>query len=81
MIRVVYLARLRDAFGHASEEIPTARSVADLLTQLRARGGAFAVELAEGKAYKIAVNKALAKPDAPLKAGDEVAFLPPVTGG
>jgi molybdopterin synthase sulfur carrier subunit len=52
-----------------------------LLAQLRTRGGAFATELADGKAFKIAVNHSLAKADTALKAGDEVAFLPPVTGG
>lgn len=81
MIRLVYLARLRDALGIGSEEIPAASTVADVLEQLRARGGAFAVELAEGKPFKVAVNKTLARPDTPVKSGDEVAFLPPVTGG
>jgi molybdopterin synthase sulfur carrier subunit len=29
----------------------------------------------------IAVNREYAGPDSPVKAGDEVAFFPPVTGG
>jgi sulfur-carrier protein len=81
MIKVVYLARLRDALGLSTEQIPAAQNVAELLTLLRARGGAWAQELAEGKAYKVAVNHALASAQTPLQAGDEVALLPPVTGG
>jgi sulfur-carrier protein len=81
MIKVVYLARLRDALGLSTEQIPAAQNVAELLTFLRARGGAWAQELAEGKAYKVAVNHALASAQTPLQAGDEVALLPPVTGG
>jgi sulfur-carrier protein len=81
MIQVLYLARLRDAFGAASEHMAPAATVAQLIDQLRARGGAWAQELAPGKAFKVAVNHALATPDTALKAGDEVALLPPVTGG
>ncbi len=81
MIKVVYLARLRDALGTSSEEIPAAQNVAELLIFLRKREGAWAEELAEGKAFKVAVNHALATSTTALKSGDEVALLPPVTGG
>ena len=81
MIKIVYLARLRDALGTSSEQITAAQNVAELLTLLRNRGGVWAQELAEGKAYKVAVNHALASSTTALKAGDEVALLPPVTGG
>jgi molybdopterin synthase sulfur carrier subunit len=30
---------------------------------------------------RVAVNQAFASPDTPLKPGDEVAFLPPTSGG
>jgi molybdopterin synthase sulfur carrier subunit len=30
---------------------------------------------------RVAVNQEMARPDTPVKAGDEVAFFPPVTGG
>lgn len=81
MIKVVYLARLRDALGTSSEHIPAAQNVAELLVFLRNRGGVWAQELAEGKAFKVAVNHALASASTTLKSGDEVALLPPVTGG
>jgi sulfur-carrier protein len=81
MIRVTYLARLRDALGISSEQIPAAQNVAELLIFLRARGGVWASELAQGRAFAVAVNHALAKPETTIKDGDEVAMLPPVTGG
>jgi molybdopterin synthase sulfur carrier subunit len=82
-VEILYFARLREVFGMASERIelfPGAR-VAELLDFLRARGGVWAGELAAGKAYRIAVNQALAAQAQPLQAGDEVAIFPPVTGG
>jgi len=83
-VSLVYLARLREAFGTASErvEIPAnVTSVAALRSWLAARGGAWASELAPGRAVRIAVNYALAQPDTPVHPGDEVALFPPVTGG
>lgn len=83
-LRLVYLARLRDAFGTSGEgltftaETPT---VAAVLALLRARGGAWDVELAPGRAVRVAVNHDLVTGDARLRDGDEVALLPPVTGG
>ena len=48
---------------------------------LAARGGAWAHELAAGRAFRAAVNQDIATADTPVKEGDEVAFFPPVTGG
>lgn len=56
-------------------------TVADVLAQLRLRGGVWAAELAEGRAVRVAVNHTLAAPDATVRSGDEFAVLPPVTGG
>jgi molybdopterin synthase sulfur carrier subunit len=83
-VELVYLARLREALGAAGEtlEIPAdAATVAGLLARLRGRGGAFARELAAGRAFRVAVNHAMAGEDAALRDGDEVALFPPVTGG
>ena len=84
MVQLVYLARLRDAFGSSGErvELPDRiASVAALLQWLRTRGGAWAFELAPGRAVRVAVNHDIARAETPLKAGDEVALFPPVTGG
>jgi molybdopterin synthase sulfur carrier subunit len=82
-VRLVYLARLRDAFGRSGEAFPVAdgATVGDVLDALRAREGAWAVELAPGRAVRVAVNHALAPPHMRLAANDEMALLPPVTGG
>ena len=83
-VRVVYLARLRDAFGTAGESFAApgaAPTVATLLAGLRARGGVWSEELAAGRAVRVAVNHELVPAGTVLAAGDEVALLPPVTGG
>ena len=83
-LSLVYLARLREAFGAASERIeapPEINTVGALRVWLAGRGGAWAVELAPSRAVRIAVNHDLASPDTPIHPGDEVAIFPPVTGG
>jgi sulfur-carrier protein len=83
-LRIVYLARLREAFASAGEEWPLADGVTDVATivaALRARGGPWAHELATGRAVRVAVNHAMAAPSTPVHAGDELALFPPVTGG
>jgi molybdopterin synthase sulfur carrier subunit len=84
MVRLVYLARLREAFGIAGERIDLPRdvcTVASLLAWLARRGGAWASELAPGRAVRVAVNHDVARAETPIRAGDEVALFPPVTGG
>ncbi|OGA30978.1 MAG: molybdopterin converting factor subunit 1 [Betaproteobacteria bacterium RIFCSPLOWO2_12_FULL_62_13b] len=83
-IRILYFARLREDMGIAGEMFELPAEVSDvnsLRAQLVARGGASAVALASGKAVRVSVNQDLARGDTPVKAGDEVAFFPPVTGG
>ena len=83
-IRLLYFARLRETFGIAGEEARLPEgvdNVADLLAWLRHRGGAWATELAAGRAYRVAVNQDMANTDTRLAEGVEVAIFPPVTGG
>ena len=85
-INIVYLARLREAFGKSHERLPlqhrkTVITVADVLAALAARGGAYATELAPGRAVRVAINHAIVSREARISQGDEVALLPPVTGG
>jgi molybdopterin synthase sulfur carrier subunit len=84
MVRLVYLARLRDALGSSGESIELpgdVGTVAALRTWLARRGGAWTHELAPGRALRVAVNHDLATADTPVRAGDEIALFPPVTGG
>ena len=83
-IQLVFLARLRERFGVSREAyaLPAGSDTVDaLLAALRQRGGPFAAELAAGRAFRVAVNQEVVALDHPVKAGDEVAIFPPVTGG
>lgn len=81
-LRVLYFARLRERFGVAEETLACdGATVADLLDALRARGGAWAEELAAGRSFRVAVNQRVATPETPLAGATEVAVFPPVTGG
>ena len=81
-LRILYFARLRERFGQAEEHLAfDGATVADLLGMLRARGGAWAEELATGRNFRVAVNQELATPDTRLADCAEVAIFPPVTGG
>jgi molybdopterin synthase sulfur carrier subunit len=82
-INLVYLARLREAVGRGGERmtVTAGSSVGALLDALRARGEPWSRELAPGRAFRVARNHDIVDQDAILGAGDEVALLPPVTGG
>ncbi len=83
-LRLVFFAKLREDLGTAAEELTLpgdVSTVAALRAHLLARGGAWATALAQGRALRVAVNHEMAEPTTPVRAGDEVAFFPPVTGG
>ncbi|HZF18370.1 MAG TPA: MoaD/ThiS family protein, partial [Burkholderiales bacterium] len=56
-------------------------TVAALRSHLMKRGGDWQSAFAEKKLVRAAVNQEMAQAAATIKAGDEVAFFPPVTGG
>lgn len=79
-VRALFFAAYRDVAG-ASElrvDLPPGSSVADLLVSLRSRGGAW---LRMPTTPAVAVNMEYAPLDRSLSDGDEVAFIPPVSGG
>jgi molybdopterin synthase sulfur carrier subunit len=83
-VKVLYFAALRERLGTSGEEIELPAgvgTVAALRAHLRSRGGAWQEALADGKLVRMAVNQDMAQASAAIKAGDEVAFFPPVTGG
>ena len=83
-VKILYFASVREKLGTDAEELDLpagVATIADLRSHLRARGGAWADAMAEGKLLRAAVNQDMVQPAAAIKAGDEVAFFPPVTGG
>ncbi len=83
MIRVLFFARLREQLEVSALEIApqdAGDTVAGLKQQLSSRGEQWAAALAADNLL-CAVNQQQARGDTPIKAGDEVAFFPPVTGG
>ncbi len=81
-IHILYFANFREVLGQAEENLPaTHNTVSELLTTLAARGEPWKVALFDNENLQIAVNHDIASRETPLKAGDEVAFFPPVTGG
>lgn len=76
--RVLYFASLRDHAGVDAEQVDSCSGDArGLYAELRTRHG-FA--LAEDR-LRVAINGAFAPWEQPLRDGDEVVFIPPVSGG
>lgn len=83
-VRLLFFASLRENLGTSAEEAdlpPTVTTVGSLREHLRERGGAWANVFAPTRNVRAAINQQMARLDAPIKTGDEVAFFPPVTGG
>ena len=75
-VRVLYFGILKDYFGDSADAgLPDGATVADLLVQQQ--------DLANVKweSIAVAVNQEYAKGSDVLHDGDEVALLPPVSGG
>ncbi len=82
-VKILFFAGLREALGTGTEALALPAGVAtvgELRDLLAARGEPWAA-LATTKNLRVAVNQQMVGFDTPVKAGDEVAFFPPVTGG
>lgn len=79
-VTIRLFARLRDIAGHdlVGLELQSPAVARDAWSQLVARHPDLEPF---GQAISTAVNAEYAKLDSPLADGDEVAFLPPVSGG
>jgi len=79
-VKVLFFGRLREAAGAAEEslEIAPGARIEELFGTLVARQP----ELARYRSSLVASrNQEFAAWDTPLHSGDEIAFLPPVSGG
>ena len=81
-IDVLYFAWVRERIGLPRETVQTdAKTVAELVDQLRGREDRYAVAFADMDVVRAAVDQELVELDAPLDGAREVAFFPPMTGG
>ncbi len=84
MIRVLFFGSIRARLGVDALEISstdagdTVQSLRDALT---ARGGVWAEVLGEEARVLIAINQQVTGAHFSIEDGDEIAFMPPVTGG
>jgi molybdopterin converting factor subunit 1 len=79
-VRLLFFAVLRDITGASERELSlaegaTAREVWESLRASHAKLAAFP------QPPMVAINETYAAPDATLRDGDELAFIPPVAGG
>lgn len=79
-VRLLYFAVLRDIVGanEAELEVPEGTRAADVWQKLRSEHDELAGYV---QPPMTAVNESYASPDAVLRDGDELAFIPPVAGG
>lgn len=83
-MKVLYFAWLRAKAGLGEEDVtppPGVATVAALVEWLKTRSAGLADAFADMKLIRVAVNQDYVGLDHPIKAGDEIAFFPPVTGG
>ena len=79
-VSVLFYGRLKELTGHAEDsvEFSDVRTIEQLFALYAARHP----ELAKYRSSVVASrNQEFAPWDTPLRSGDEVAFLPPVSGG
>ena len=81
MIEILFFGRLGDASETLRLDLSDGVSDTDGLTAwLSEQNSALAVELAKA-GNRVAVNKAFISENTPLKKGDEIAYMSPLSGG
>ncbi len=75
MAKLLYFGRLAEAVGRADQDLQLGRDMR-MAGDLRRLHPALA-----GPHVKVVINKSVARDDAPVTDDDEIAFLPPVSGG
>ena len=82
-VKVLFFASIRELVGKAEVVLMLERgsNLAELLVQLEEYLGQPCWKKLQSKLYKISINQKFAEHIDKLDEGDEVAFLPQVTGG
>ncbi len=79
-VRVLFFATCREVFGQREQEVdlPGGATVGDLIETLSSQSPAFReIE----RSLMVSVNQAYVERGRSLEPGDEVALIPPVSGG
>jgi molybdopterin converting factor small subunit len=80
-MKILLFGKLAESLGREVElDLPRARTIADVRQELARLHPASAGELSAARA-RACVNDALAVEDRAIGPADEVAFLPPLSGG
>lgn len=82
-VNVLFFASLKEDLGLSEIELDVSEFArrSDLLDSLTKALGSDCVAPLQAETISIAVNRNIEKGDFALQAGDEIAFLPPITGG
>jgi len=78
-VRILPFGVLKDWLGVSTMDLPEGATVATLLAQIAADRGR--VPASTWASIAVSVNHEYARPTHPLRDGDEVGLLPPVSGG
>lgn len=81
MAKVLLLGRLRDVAGWRERTFDPPPATLSGLRALLSKDDPALGEALAGKGVQAAVNKVLTRDDLALNPGDEIAFLPPMSGG
>ena len=82
VVTVRFFGSLREAVGSAAMDLDIDEAcIAGVRARLASRLGAEKTQALSGRGVRVCVNQTIVRDDVRLRAGDEVAFLPPVTGG
>ena len=80
-LKVLLLGRLRDVAGWREREFDRAPARLSALREQLGREDQALGQALAGPGVQTAVNKTLTRGDTALAPGDEIAFLPPMSGG
>lgn len=81
-VKILYFASIKDKLGEESEdfEVEDGITLESLINQIKAKNNNIAKFL-ESRSFLFAVNQEIVDLDAILKPDDEIAILPPLSGG
>lgn len=80
MINVLFFARLKDQIGQEKIQLEN-DVVGKTVTEIRQYMIEQGMTALQDSSIRIALNQTFCNYDAIVQAGDEIAFMPPVTGG